>query len=170
MKSPLRIGIIGGGQLGKMMAQSAKKLGFFVTIVDPTPQSPAGQVADKQIIAPYNDKNSVLELAKLSDVITVEVEVNDEEGLQGLLENIVKQGTPVQPSPATFRIVQDKLKQKEFLKKSNIPTADFIEVTFENEIKEAAEKLGYPLLLKARTGAYDGKGNFFIENQEDIEK
>ncbi len=168
MNSPLRIGIIGGGQLGKMMAQSAKKLGFFVTIIDPTPQSPAGQVADKQIVAQYHDKAAVLELAKLSDVITVEVEVNDEEGLQGLLEDVAKEGTPVEPSPATFRIVQDKLKQKQCLKSNNIPTADFIEVTSENDIKEAAKKLGYPLLLKARTGAYDGKGNFVIKTQEDI--
>lgn len=168
--TPISIGIVGGGQLGRMLSYAAKKLGFTITILDPIPLSPAGQVADKQILAPYHDKKALYELATLSDVITVEVEVTDEEGLQSILEDITQKGTPVEPSPETFRIIQDKLKQKEFLQQHNIPTAAFISVSSETDIKNAARTFGYPLLLKARTGAYDGKGNFVIENEKDIAK
>lgn len=165
-----RIGIVGGGQLGRMMTTAAKKLGFSVTILDPQPKSPAGQVADKQIVSDYNDPKALKELERLSDVITVEVEVTDEDGLHGLLEKISKNGTPVEPSPKSFKIVQDKLKQKQFLKKFNIPTADFTEIFDKDDVLKAAEKFGCPFLLKARTGAYDGKGNALIRNPDEIGK
>lgn len=170
MNYPVSIGIIGGGQLGKMMTVAAKKLGFSVVILDPTPDAPAGQVADRQIVANYNDETAVKQLAKLADVITVEVEVTDEEGLQTLLENVVKNGTPVQPSPQTFRIIQDKLKQKEFLRVNAIPTAAFMGVETRTDITYAIERFSYPVILKARTGAYDGKGNAEIHSEKDIEK
>ena len=73
-KNSFRLGIIGGGQLGKMMAQEAKKMGFFVTILDPTPRSPAGQVADKQIVADFNDEKAIIKVAKQSDYLTFEIE------------------------------------------------------------------------------------------------
>lgn len=165
---PTRIGIVGGGQLGRMMAIAGKKMGFTVTILDPLAQSPAGQVADKQIIAPYHNEQALKELAAVSDVITVEVEVTDEEGLQSLLEDITKKGVPVEPSPQTFLIIQDKLTQKEFLKAHAIPTVDFLSVATEEDIKKAAKIFGYPLVLKARTGAYDGKGNVVLASEQDI--
>lgn len=162
----MTIGIVGGGQLGKMLAISAKKMGFNVIVTDPTPQSPAGQVADLQLIGGYKDEKVTRELAKLSDVITVDAEfVNDE-----VLFEIEKTGKQVHPSPQTISIIKDKLKQKEFLKKNKISTADFISVKSKEDIEEAIKKFGFPVLLKAREDAYDGKGNFVLKRRMDIEK
>src|SRR3989344_2734017 len=165
MNYPIRIGIVGGGQLGRMLTQSAKKLGFYVTVIDPTPLSPAGQVADKQIIGGYKDEKTTRLLSKDSDVITIDAEfVNDK-----VLEEIERSGKPVHPNPKTISIIKDKLKQKIFLQKNKIPTAKFIPIKNRQEIIRALKKFGYPLLLKARFDAYDGKGNFVIKNKKEID-
>lgn len=165
MVYPATIGIVGGGQLGKMLALSAKKMGFFVIVTDPTPGSPAGQVADRQIIGGYKDAKATRQLAKLVDVITIEAEfVNDD-----VLQKIANSGLPVHPSPKTIAIIKDKLKQKEFLKKHNIPTADFVSVSNSKDIEKAIDKFGLPVMLKAREDAYDGKGNFILQSKKDIE-
>lgn len=166
MNYPVRIGIVGGGQLGKMLTQSAKKLGFFVTIIDPTPQSPAGQVADRQIIADYKDEKAILELGKVSDFITFEIELANAKALNDL----IKKGVAINPSPVTLAIIRDKLKQKEFLTNNKIPTAKFIEVSSPKDVLEAGKKFGFPIMLKARTDAYDGHGNALIKNSIDIDK
>jgi 5-(carboxyamino)imidazole ribonucleotide synthase len=162
-----RIGIVGGGQLARMMAGPAKKLGFTLTAIDPTPNSPAGQVAH-EITADFRDEKALRQLAKISDVITVEVEVTDEEGLKNLLEEFNNNGVPVHPSPNTLSVIQDKLLQKHFLKKNKLPTPEFIEVSESRDILAAAKVFGYPLVLKARTGAYDGRGNALIKNESQI--
>lgn len=164
-----RIGIVGGGQLARMMADPAKKLGLSLTVIDPTPNSPAGQVAE-EITADFNDEKALRELAKNSDVITVEIEVTNEEGLKNLLEEFDKNGVPVHPSPKTLATIQDKLLQKQFLKKNNILTPEFIKVLNKEDILNASKKFGYPVVLKARTGAYDGRGNALIKNENGIEK
>src|SRR3989338_9409181 len=104
MKYPAVIGIVGGGQLGKMLTLAAKKLGFFVYVIDPTPQSPAGQVADKQIVADYKDADAIRKLTKQTDVITFEIELANSE----VLEALVQKGFLVYPSPATLSIIKDK--------------------------------------------------------------
>lgn len=160
----IKLGIVGGGQLGRMLTLEAKKMGYTVYVTDPTPESPAGQVADKQIIGGYKDEKTTRELAAMSDVVTIDAEfVNDE-----VLEDLQKKGTPVHPSPRTIRIIKDKLNQKKFLKKHKIPVADFLEVSSEEEIVDAGKKFGYPFLLKARTDAYDGRGNALIRSKKDI--
>lgn len=162
---PATIGIVGGGQLAKMLTIAAKKMGFIVIVTDPTPGSPAGQVADRELVGGYKDEKTTLELARLSDIITVDAEfVNDK-----VLSEIEKSGKPVHPSPKTISIIKDKLRQKEFLRKNNISTAEFVPVENTNDIKKAIKKFGLPLLLKAREDAYDGKGNFVIKNESDIE-
>ena len=161
-----RIGIVGGGQLGRMLAIASKKLGFYVTVIDPTPQSPAGQVADRQIIADYKNSKAIMELSKNSDFVTFEIELANDKALS----NIIKKGCIVNPSPATLGIIRDKLKQKKFLKQNKIPTAEFIQASSEKNILKAAKKFGYPFLLKARKDAYDGRGNFIIHNFSDIEE
>jgi 5-(carboxyamino)imidazole ribonucleotide synthase len=162
---PATIGIVGGGQLGKMLTIAAKKMGFIVIVTDPTPDSPAGQVADQQIVGGYKDAKATKQLAKLVDVITIEAEfVNDK-----VLQEIVDSGKPVHPSPQTITIIKDKLKQKEFLKKNKIATANFVSIENKEEIEKAINKFGYPVLLKAREDAYDGKGNYLINKKSDIE-
>ncbi len=163
---PVTIGIVGGGQLGKMLTVAAKQMGFMVIITDPTPNSPAGQVADRQIVGGYKDAKATKDLAKLVDIVTVEAEfVNDE-----ILQEIADSGKPVHPSPKTIGIIKDKLRQKEFLKKNKIPTAEFFLVEGKEDIEKALKKFGYPIYLKARNDAYDGKGNFLISRKSDIEK
>ena len=163
---PATIGIVGGGQLAKMLTLAAKKMGFTVIVTDPTPQSPAGQVADRQLVGGYKDEKVTRELAKLVDVITVDAEfVNDE-----VLLEIEKSGKPVHPSPKTITIIKDKLKQKEFLRKNKIATAEFLPVENKEDIKKAIKKFGLPVLLKACEDAYDGKGNFVLQSRMDIEK
>lgn len=166
MSQPLRIGIVGGGQLGKMLTLSAKKMGFFVAVSDPTPQSPAGQVADIQIIGDYKDDKTIRKLASICDVITFEIELANTR----VLTTIQKKGKKVYPSPKVLSIIQDKLKQKEFLLKNKIKTAAFSPITTREDIILAAKKFGYPLLLKARLDAYDGRGNALIRSQLDIKK
>lgn len=179
-----RIGIIGGGQLGRMLAFEAKKMGFYVSVIDPTPQSPAGQVVDRQIIADYNDEKAIRELAAISDFITFEIELANAD----LLEELSQKGILINPSAKTLTIIKDKLKQKEFLKKAGVQVSAFTDITIRDnevsktssilsqnemlkkEIIKIAKKFGYPLVLKARLDAYDGRGNALIRNEKEIEK
>lgn len=160
------IGIVGGGQLGRMLTIEAKKMGFHVIVTDPTPQSPAGQVADEQILAGYKDEKGIRELAQKSDFITFEIELANDK----VLEELIDQGKSVNPNPKTLRIIRDKLKQKEFLKTRKIPTAEFVEVKTKEDIVNAGKDFGFPFLLKARTDAYDGRGNALISSAKDIER
>lgn len=162
MKS--RIGIVGGGQLARMMTISAKQMGMTVTVLDPTPNAPAGQIADAQITASLHDATAMKKLGAVSDFITLDWELADPD----LLEMLVKKGIPVNPSPQTLRVIKDKFVQKTFLKSAGIPVADFVEVTTRDDIQHAAKKFGYPLLLKAKEGGYDGKGNALIKKAVDI--
>ncbi|MCW1949390.1 MAG: 5-(carboxyamino)imidazole ribonucleotide synthase [Candidatus Shapirobacteria bacterium] len=159
-----RIGIVGGGQLGRMLTFEAKKMGFNVTILDPTLHSPAGQVADKQIIGSFKNSRSIVKLSQNTDFITFEIELANSK----ILKNLQDQGLSINPSPQTLSLIKDKLKQKKFLKKNHLSTADFIPVKTESDIVSAAKKFGYPLMLKARTDAYDGRGNALIKNKSDI--
>lgn len=161
-----RIGIVGGGQLGRLIAIDAKRLGFTVNIIDPTPNSPAGQVADHQIVANYNDDKAIRHLAKISDFLTFEIELANAE----VLNELAAKGLQINPSAETLGIIKDKFLQKQFLKKAKIPVADFMEVNSKEEILRAAKKFGYPFLLKARFDAYDGRGNALIKKPSDLDK
>lgn len=160
-----RIGIVGGGQLGRMLTYEAKKLGYYVTILDPTPKSPAGQVADKQIIADVKDETAIRKLAGISDFLTFEIELANAK----ILDVLASDGLLIQPSAKTLEIIKDKLLQKKFLKKFSLPIAQFQEVQSKSDIIQAARLFGYPLLLKARFDAYDGRGNVVIKNECDID-
>src|SRR5258708_34150325 len=159
-----KIGIVGGGQLGRMLGFSAKKMGFIVTVIDPTPNSPAGQVVDEQIIADFKDEKAIRRLAQKSDYLTFEVELANSK----ILEELSREGIEVHPSAKTLTIIKDKLEQKKFLKQAKIPVADFREVENEKDILDTAKKFGYPLLLKARFDAYDGRGNALVKKPTDI--
>lgn len=166
MNKQLRIGIVGGGQLGRMLSLAAKKLGYSVIVTDPTPKSPAGQVADEQIVADYKDGASIRELGEKCDIITFEIELANDQ----VLYDLIKKGKTVEPSPQTLNIIRDKLKQKQFLRMNKIPTAAFTEIHSKEDIQKAGKMFGYPMLLKARTDAYDGKGNFVLQSSIDIKK
>lgn len=160
-----RIGIIGGGQLGRMLAMEAKSLGYSVTVTDPTPQSPAGQVADQQIVADYADEKAIRKLAGQIDFLTFEIELANAD----ILNELLAKGIKISPSPKTLNTIKDKLAQKQFLAAHSIPVADFMPVNLRADIEDAAGKWGYPLVLKARFDAYDGRGNAVIESADDID-
>ncbi len=157
-----KIGIIGGGQLGKMMTQAAKKMGFYVTVLDPTTNCPAGQVADFQIVGDFFNQRKLRELVSQSDVITFDIERADKS-----LIDLVKKGYLIYPSPQILELIQNKLEQKEFLIENNIPTPAYKKVeNIGSEIKE----FGFPVVQKRSRGGYDGRGVFIIRSKKDIEK
>ncbi len=160
-----RIGIVGGGQLGRMLAQAAHKLGFYVTVLDPQAGSPAGQVSDAQIVGSFKDKESIFKLAEVSDFITFEIESANAEAL----EELVVRGVSVNPEPNVLKIIKDKFEQKVFLREHDIPVADFALIDSVDDCYKQGEIFGYPYLLKARFDAYDGRGNRVIKSKDDIE-
>ena len=158
------IGIAGGGQLGRMLTDAAHTLRYSVIVLDPTPNSPAGLVADEQIVGDYKDKAHMEMLAQKVDVVTFEVEsVNAE----ALIE-IAAAGKPVHPLAQTLKIIKDKLFQKSHFSKLSIPVADFAEVSSIHMAADAGALLGYPFILKTRRGGFDGRGNALIDTVQDI--
>ncbi|MGI0056900.1 MAG: 5-(carboxyamino)imidazole ribonucleotide synthase [Nitrosarchaeum sp.] len=161
------LGIIGGGQLGMMVAEAAKKMPEYISkiiVLDPIQNCSASQVGAEQIVADFKDKNAIIELAKRSDIITYEIESGDSEVLK-LVENDAK----VNPSPETLQIIQDKFLQKSFLLQNGIPVPEFIKVESMLDLEKGLKKFGYPSLLKARRDAYDGRGNFRIDTPKQIQ-
>lgn len=154
-----RLGIIGGGQLGKMMLQEAKRMGFWVTVLDPTPSSPAGQMADKEIVASFFDKKGLEELVARSDVVTYDIEHVDTNFLSQIPGK-----EKIYPRPETLSIIQDKLWQKEVLQNAGIPVPRFASPTE----REKWVSFGFPLVEKSRYGGYDGKGVKILNREEDL--
>lgn len=161
-----KIGIIGGGQLGKMMILDAKRLGFEIVTLDPDLECPSHGVSDKHIGASFHDERSVKALAEEVDVITYEFEHIDADYLQALEE----EGHEVYPTAKSLKIIQDKYSQKCLLCSSGILMPEFIKVETLVDLKKAGQKFGYPYMLKATRGGYDGKGNALIESESSIEK
>lgn len=158
-----RIGIVGGGQLGRMLTMPAKQMGFTVTILDPTPRSPAGQVADYQIAASYDDEEALIQLATQSDYLTFEIELANPD----LLIKIARMGVMVNPSADTLLTIKDKLNQKQFLERNQLPVAPFLEISSPEDIAQVGKTFGYPFLLKARFGGYDGRGNAVVSSEQE---
>lgn len=161
------LGIIGGGQLGMMLVEAAKNMPEYIAdviVLDPTKNCPASIVGAKQIVADFKDKNAIVELSLQSDIITYEIESGDSEVLESLHDEV-----SINPSPNTLKIIQDKYIQKQFLRKNNIPVADFDVIESLDDLEKKIANFQYPALLKARRDAYDGRGNFKIENSSQIE-
>jgi 5-(carboxyamino)imidazole ribonucleotide synthase len=158
------IGIIGGGQLGKMMALSAKGMGFRVIVLDPTEDCPCGQVADEQIVGEYDDLDKIKQLSEASDVITYEFENIDADALDWLNKNAyVPQGTEL------LRVTQDRIEEKRNIQAAGVSVAPYAVVAKVEDVSAGIEVLGFPAVLKTATGGYDGKGQLVIRGSEDIE-
>jgi len=161
-----KIGIVGGGQLGKMMILEAKKMGMYVAILDPDPHCPAHTLVDEHIVAGLKDRDGILKLAEISDIVTYEIEhIN----VDALFE-VEKSGKPVYPTPQSLKVIQDKLTQKQALLDAGVAAPDFMHVKTVDDILAAGEKFGYPMMLKARLGGYDGRGNFMVKSAEQAEE
>ena len=166
MQKPICIGIIGGGQLGKMIAQEAKRMSLRVIILDPSTSCPASTVSDEQIVADFKDENAIRELANKSDVLTYEIELAN----STTLKELESKKYPVHPSPETLGIIQNKYKQKCFLKKNKISVPEFDLVKSEDHLKELCIHYGVPSMLKACEDSYDGRGNFVISSKDMIHR
>ncbi|PAY12013.1 5-(carboxyamino)imidazole ribonucleotide synthase [Bacillus sp. 7705b] len=159
------IGIIGGGQLGKMMAVSAKQMGYKVAVVDPVKDSPCGQVADIEITASYNDREAIRKLAEISDIITYEFENIDYDALHWLKGHAyLPQGSEL------LLITQNREAEKKAIQSAGCEVAPYRIVKTMDELKEAVQSLGLPAVLKTCRGGYDGKGQFVIKETSQIEE
>lgn len=158
--SHLKIGIIGGGQLGKIMSQKAKKMGFHVTILDPTPNCPAAQVSDRHIVGGFYDQEALSSLVESCDVTTFELEHVDME----ILKTLYDKGHTISPSPYVMALIQDKYEQKKLLDEKGIPVPAYQSVASEAML----ERFGFPVIQKAKKGGYDGKGVMLLKSKDDL--
>lgn len=159
------IGVVGGGQLGRMLAEAAAPLGVQLDILDPTPGCPAAPLAREHIVAPFDHRPAIERLAAGVDVLTYEIELADPAVLEAVS---AATDTPVHPTPDTLRITQDKLEENRQFSAAGIGVPSFEAVESSAEVKAACESLGYPAMLKARTGGYDGRGNVRIASPDDV--
>ncbi|MFW6283633.1 MAG: 5-(carboxyamino)imidazole ribonucleotide synthase [Minisyncoccales bacterium] len=161
------IGVVGGGQLCLMMGEAIKnkKLPYRLIALDPTPICPASKFIDKQIVGDYKDENLIKELAESSDIVTFEIELANSK----ILSELKEKGKLVYPSPEILRLIQDKYIQADFLRNNKIPVPDFEKISTKNDLENAIEKYGLPIMIKARKDSYDGKGNYVLKNKDEIE-
>jgi 5-(carboxyamino)imidazole ribonucleotide synthase len=157
------IGIIGGGQLGRMSAMAAAELGYRCHILTPEPDSPAAQVSAGCTLADYEDQDALRRFAAAVDVITFEFENVSAAGLD-LLASL----RPVRPSPAVLRISQDRVAEKSFLRDAGVPTAPWTSVGGIEELDAAVGRIGLPAVLKTTRLGYDGKGQAVLREAADL--
>ncbi|WP_159888205.1 5-(carboxyamino)imidazole ribonucleotide synthase [Paenibacillus puerhi] len=157
------IGVLGGGQLGRMLALAGRAMGYRFATLDPTPDSPCGQVADKQVTAPYHDAGAARQLAELSDVITYEFENVDADVTELLMkESYVPQGSSL------LYTTQHRLREKRAIEAAGVRVAPYSEIRSEDELRAAVGRFGLPCVLKTATGGYDGKGQWVIRSESEI--
>ena len=162
------LGIIGGGQLGLMLTEASKKFSNEISeviVLDPTKECPASKAGAKQIVADFKDKNAIIDLASKSDILTYEIESGDSNVLKS-----IEGKTSINPSPDTLKKIQDKLVQKTFLSENGLPVADFEKIESLEDLRDKVKKFGFPCLLKTRRDAYDGRGNFKINSEDEVSK
>ncbi|MNW33652.1 N5-carboxyaminoimidazole ribonucleotide synthase [compost metagenome] len=163
IKPGATIGILGGGQLGRMLTLAATPLGYRCVTLDPTPDSPCGQIA-RQVTAAYDDVGAARELAESCDVVTYEFE-NVDAGVAALLEqeSYVPQGSKL------LYTTQHRLREKRAIEAAGVPVAPYREVTSADSMQQAVEELGLPCVLKTVMGGYDGKGQRVIRHLEEVQ-
>ncbi len=166
--SNFKLGIIGGGQLGKMLVLSAHRWDVTTYIMDPSDSCPASKVCNHLTIGEFNDYDAILKFGEQVDVITCELENINIEALRELK----RRGKTIHPDPEGFAIIQDKGLQKDFYAESNIPTAPYFHVADKAELLAAINsgKLNYPFIQKSRIGGYDGRGVQLVKGEHDHDK
>ena len=157
----LKIGVLGGGQLGRMMIQAAVDLDVRVEVMDPSPDAPCSALTHRFVCGDINDADAVFDFGKDLDVITIEIENVSIEGLKRLEDS----GVRVVPKPSHIELIQDKGVQKQFFKDNDIATSEFSLVEAGGDISG----LGYPVVQKLRKGGYDGKGVVIIKSSDNAE-
>ncbi|MDX2091142.1 MAG: 5-(carboxyamino)imidazole ribonucleotide synthase [Kofleriaceae bacterium] len=153
------VGVLGGGQLGRMMAVAARQMGYRIVVLDPSPRCPTAQVSDGVVVGALDDLDAATHLARQVDVITLDTEHVPAELLAELAKIV-----PLRPGPDVLRTIQDRLVQKQFLDRLGLPQAAWAPA---DDIDSALAKVGRPAILKVRRAGYDGKGQFRIDPDTD---
>lgn len=158
------VGVIGGGQLARMLGEAAAPLGITVIALDPTPNPPAASTC-RTIEGDFDDKQIISEIATEADYLTIEIELADPD----ILESIQNEhDIPIHPTPHTIRLTSDKLLEKQHLTDAGVPVPAFKAIATEADLHDAIDEFGLPVMVKARRGGYDGRGNFLIEDKDSI--
>ena len=161
---PATIGILGGGQLGRMLALSARAMGYRIAVLDPDPECPTAAVADHKVQAGYDDLGGALRLAELSDVVTYELE-----HVAAAVVDAIDAVVPVRPGRVPLRVTQDRLAERRFAEEAGAAVAPWREVRTTDELRRAAAELGLPLRLKAAMGGYDGRSQIRIGTAAELD-
>lgn len=161
---PQTIGIIGGGQLGRMMAIAARYMGYQIIVLDPTPNCPTAQVGDEQIVAAYDDMQAIKQLTEKADVITYEFENVDLTAAR-----YIEEAKKLPQGAYALEITQNREAEKTLMKEAGLPVPDFAIVQNGVECKEALAKINFPAVIKTCRGGYDGKGQLKITADTDVE-
>ncbi len=157
------IGILGGGQLGRMMALSAREMGFQIAVLDPGTNSPCGQIADIEILATYDDLSGAKELLEVSDVLTYEFE-----NINSLTTRWIEKNGNLPQGSRLLEITQHRGKEKTAVESFGIEVSPYRLIYTYEDLEDAVLVLGLPAVLKTCTGGYDGKGQFVIREQAQI--
>jgi 5-(carboxyamino)imidazole ribonucleotide synthase len=156
------IGVLGGGQLGRMFAMAARRLGYRVHTFAPEHDTPTGQIADVEVVAPYDDVEAVRQFAKRVDVVTFEFENVSAEAAAAAEEHAI-----VRPNGHALAIAQHRIREKTFLAEHGLPVTPFAPVRSDAELAAAVDVVGCPAVLKTATFGYDGKGQVTIATAAD---
>ncbi len=159
------IGMLGGGQLGRMFTIAARTMGYDVIVLDPDTESPAGQLANRHICADYNDTKALDTIANHCDVVTTEFENIPASSLEHLAATV-----PVRPGSQAVTITQDRIHEKNFLREQNIPTAPFAVIKSADDLDKAIADISTPSILKVSRFGYDGKGQHSINSADDAKQ
>ncbi len=161
---PATLWVLGGGQLGRMFGLAARRMGYGVAVYSPEANSPAGQIADLEIVAPFEDEAKLKEFARAVAAVTIEFE-----NIPSHTLDFLSKETLVQPKGAVLHTTQHRKREKEFLSKSGFPVAPFVSVKSVGDLVSAEKSLGLPFILKTAGFGYDGKGQERIENEAQLE-
>ncbi|CAL2092099.1 5-(carboxyamino)imidazole ribonucleotide synthase [Tenacibaculum sp. 190524A05c] len=165
--SNFKLGVLGGGQLGKMLLTETQKLDIYTSILDKSEDAPCAQICNEFHLGDLLDYDTVYNFGKTVDLLTIEIEnVNID-----ALDQLQKEGLPIYPKPENLRVIQNKAQQKKFYKDHNIPTADFTHFAYLEELKHSYENglVEFPFVWKSARFGYDGNGVKVVKNYADLE-
>lgn len=161
---PATIGILGGGQLGRMLAFAARELGYRIAVLDPDPHCPASSVADRVEVGRYDDIEAGRRLAVGCSVVTYELEHVSLDLVKALDDGIL----PIRPGPYALKLTQDRLAERRFLESNGAAVAPWREIRSSDDLRAGVAELGMPLRLKASIGGYDGRSQLRIADADDL--
>ncbi len=159
------LGVLGSGQLGRMFAIAARRLGYRVHVYSPDVGTPAGQVADREFSAAYDDLDQLAEFAQSVDVVTFEFE-----NVPAAVTDCIQQHCPVHPSGYVLSVAQNRIREKSTLRDAGLDVPEFREVTTAAELRMAVTELGTPSVVKSATEGYDGKGQAVIHDADRVDE